>query len=304
MFNIISIDGGGTKTKGVIYTNKGEKLEEIEVGFSNATVNYDKTIENITKCLNYLLEKNYKVDLLVLGISGTKETNIKEKLSLDLQNLYKQKIILITDLEMAYYSYFIEQKGILGIIGTGSSFITIKDQKLKLAGGWGHILQDYGSGYKLSIELIRKAIEQYEKEEYELSEKIKSFYKLNDFSNIKNIVYAEDKKEVARLSRTIFEWLEEEKINNMSKEIIKNIIDKEIINVTNQIYNFYKLNFTKNENIDIIFTGGLVINNDMYYNKIKEQLEKFSSSTITIKRLKVDPVYGGYNIAKRYMEGM
>jgi len=304
MNNIISLDGGGTKTKGVIYSNKGEVLEEIQTGFSNATINYEKTLENITKCLNHLLKKDYKIDLLVLGVSGTKNEVIRQKLMSDLEKEYMQKIILITDLEIAYYSYFKNYDGILGIIGTGSSFITIKSNELKLAGGWGHILQDYGSGYKLSIEIIRETIEQYEKENYELSEKIKSFYKLNDFLDIKNIVYKEDKKEVARLSPQIFKWLVNKDLNKDSKEIIQSIINNEVDKVTYQIYNFYKINFYKNENIDIILTGGVVINNDFYFNCIKQKLKKICGPNVNIEKLKVDPVYGGYNIALRYMKGM
>ncbi|NBI07025.1 BadF/BadG/BcrA/BcrD ATPase family protein [Senegalia massiliensis] len=304
MNNIISLDGGGTKTKGIIYSNKGEVLEEIQTGFSNATINYEKTLENITECLNCLFKKDYKVDLLVLGISGTKNEVIRQKLKSDLEKKYIQKIILITDLEMAYYSYFTSHNGILGIIGTGSSFITIKNNKLKLSGGWGHILQDYGSGYKLSIEIIRETIEEYEKGNYELSEKIKSFYRLNDFLDIKNIVYKEDKKEVAKLSREIFNWLIDDKLSKNLKNIIQHIINSEIDKVANQIYNFYKINFAKQENIDIILTGGVVTNNDFYYNCIKEKLKELCGSNVNIKKLKVDPVYGGYNIALRYMKGM
>ncbi|MBS4536889.1 hypothetical protein GOQ27_00350 [Clostridium sp. D2Q-11] len=304
MYEIISIDGGGTKTKGALYSDSGEILEVVEAGFSNPLVNYEESLNNICKVLNLLLDKSTKDSICILGISGTKELWIKNKLETDLQQKYNQKIILMTDLEVAYYSHFKDKPGILGIIGTGSSLITVKGNTLKMAGGWGHILQDYASGYKLSIETIRAAIDEYEKENNELSDKIKVFYKLEEFSNIKRIVYLEDKREVAKLSPRVFEWLTSNKTSNYGKKILSDIINNEIKNLSNQVYNFYNANFNKDNPIEIVLTGGLVMKNDFYYNNIKESLNNILSKNVSINRLDIDPVFGGFNIGKRVLEGM
>lgn len=304
MYEIISIDGGGTKTKGILYSDKGQILKKVEVGFSNPLVNYRETFINISKTMNLLLEGSKNIKICVLGISGTKEESIKNKLEKELKNKYKQKIILMTDLELAYYSHFTENDGILGIIGTGSSLITKSQDEFKMAGGWGHILQDYGSGYRLAIETIKVAVNEYEFGNRELSNKIKEFYSLKEFLNIKKIVYLENKKEVAKLTPNIFKWIESEEISKSTKIIIYDIVNKEINNISKQIINFYQINYRNNNKItEIILTGGLVINNDMYYNRIKDYIIKKLSDNITVNRLQLDPVYGGYNIGKRYIEG-
>lgn len=300
MYKIISVDGGGTKTKGVLYSSDGNIIREKITGFSNPMVGYNETLENIEEILdNFLDDKN--VEIIVLGIAGTKGKDVKKELLGDLKKRYKTNIILITDLELAYYSHFMERSGIYGIVGTGSAFITIKNNTLKMAGGWGHILQDYGSGYKLSIEVLRLAIDRYELGEKTLSEKIKEFYGLEEFSNIKKIVYKKPKDEVARLTPTIFHWIEEIKDMKL-KILLQEVVDREIIALTDQIYNFYMLNFKDAQDIEILFTGGVIRNNKKYFMGIKRRLkENIPNSIINIQ--KIDPVYGGYNLGKKLMEG-
>lgn len=299
MYKIISVDGGGTKTKGALYNKHGKMLREVTSGFSNPLVNYKNTFKHICEVLDSLLVGE-EVEIMILGIAGTKEKDMQEQLLGDLKNRYKENIVLITDLELAYYSHFIEKNGIFGIVGTGSAFITIKDNVLRIAGGWGHILQDYGSGYKIAIEVLRLAIDRYELGEYILSEKIKNYYGLEEFSNIKRIVYKEPKDEVARLTPSIFSWIEEDRDTNL-KGLLQEVIDREIINLTDQIYNFYSMNFKDGKDIEILFTGGVIKNNRKYFVNIKKRLEEIIPNSI-VNLQEIEPVYGGYNLGKRLIE--
>jgi N-acetylglucosamine kinase-like BadF-type ATPase len=153
----IGIDGGGTKTKGVISKVDGIPIGTVSVGPTNYhSIGIERTTENLKELFKELvLLANARISEITsvafcgAGIDCDKDvavvtTAIK---SLGLSG----KLLVENDALGALVGANGEKKGAMLISGTGSIIMGIDYRgELIRVGGWGHLIGDEGSGYWLS----------------------------------------------------------------------------------------------------------------------------------------------------------
>ncbi|MCF7931255.1 MAG: hypothetical protein K9L02_07080 [Acholeplasmataceae bacterium] len=206
---IIGIDGGGTKTLGVLYNFEGVELNRVEFGFSNFSMGEEEAKQNIEKtldelCKNLEEDRELYIQMGIAGISKLREQNLYKA---KLETMFNAQVSLDSDALIALYSVKKDQNVnvILVIGGTGSVLMIGEDDHVQIVGGFGHLLGDEGSAYHLVTSALKKIIEDKESNQpdTDLSIQILKEIKAPDYQAIKDFVYNENKKTIAGLSRFI-----------------------------------------------------------------------------------------------------
>ena len=102
---IVAIDGGGTKTAGILYSLDGKELRHALKGFSNFAIDEATAKKNIYALIDELLQSlNYNKVYIQMGIAGTSKLFNKERFLKDLENRYRATANLVTDALICLYA--------------------------------------------------------------------------------------------------------------------------------------------------------------------------------------------------------
>lgn len=280
MANTLFIDGGGTKTAALLIKNEDFKIiNSIKLDeMSNLYFNYDKTIETFKKLYLEVEEWNFeKIFISIAGYSETIKTHVLFKELLK-KMFGCNDLIIMKDIEFLSKAYCKSDKDLVMILGTGSAYVGMKNNKLKQFGGWGHLFGDEGSSYSFSQNIIKLAIDEGEVRESKLKASVYKYFKVNTDEEFKKIIYSiEEKNEIANLSKFIISSREHD-------NIIEKIFNKEAALVFMKVMNFDKENKIENIYLD----GGFVRNNPMYLKILKAFFSKTKITLIDWTSLKDD----------------
>lgn len=156
-YTIIGIDGGGTKTRGVLVREGQVRATDIMGTTRIGSVGLSEATERVLNMIRSLCEKaeiqENEIDCVVVGLAGI----WLEEEKLRAINLLKtiarghkitlQDVIFTSDAELALHGAMDGGNGIVTIVGTGSIAIgNPAKKKLVRCGGWGVELDDEGSG--------------------------------------------------------------------------------------------------------------------------------------------------------------
>lgn len=291
---IIGVDGGGTKTEAVAYDLEGNVLGKSLTGFANLINGKEEALKNIVSAIKELTDKYElsKLDGLYLGIAGAETGDNLEVIKATITKEIGVTPVVVNDGELALRAMLKGEDGILTIAGTGSIAFGINKDKSERCGGWGHILGDEGSGYKLSIEAIKNMI--YEKDNS--LEKSKLTIKLMEKINIKEIddvigfVYSSSKDKIA-IGGPVVSMLAEEG-DKLAIEILENEA-KALAKTTENVYR--KLGFEK---CSIGLVGGVVRKSSIFRATFEKALKE-NINVISFIDEDVSPAKGAYYMHKK-----
>lgn len=254
MHYIIGVDGGGTKTEAVAYDLDGNVLDKSLTGFANLINGKEEALNNIVDAIKRLTNEYGLKDLkgLYLGIAGAETGNNVSIIKEEINKKIGITPVVVNDGELALRAMLKGEDGILTIAGTGSIAFGIKENKSARCGGWGHILGDEGSGYKLSIEAIKNMIYEYDNslEKSKLTIKLMEKLNIKEVDEIIDFVYSSSKDKIA-IGGPIVSMLAEE-----GDVLAKKILEDEARALAKTTENVYKkLGFEK---CSIGLVGGVV----------------------------------------------
>lgn len=200
----IGIDGGGTKTKGVLYQDN-RQIDEINGKMGNPIVNFELAVSNVVQIIEQLLSNNHlqysDINCISIGMAGA--STIIDKLTLAFNEKISCRFVVDSDLKMSHVATFKNNDGNLFIAGTGSSLLSRKDGEFIQKGGWGHILGDEGSGYWIGKQILKTYVDylDYAESPLDFCELVPALEELfPDRSTIVQTVYSKPKTEVAKLA--------------------------------------------------------------------------------------------------------
>jgi N-acetylglucosamine kinase-like BadF-type ATPase len=165
----VGVDGGGTKTLGVLSDAEGNILARVHARGSNPIVvgieqAGDLLAELIRRCCDEAGRLIEDVGCVVLGLAGAGSEVERSRLGtamhsrLDRPGAPPFPLIIDTDLRVALEGAFEGGPGVVVIAGTGSSVMGKSENgSLLRTGGWGRTLEDEGSGYHIGL-LALKAV--------------------------------------------------------------------------------------------------------------------------------------------------
>jgi len=164
---VLGVDGGGTRSTGLVADLSGNILTTRETGATNPNVvgfaASAKTIfDLISRCCEEVNCSPDDLRSVVLGVAGARVLEFRERIREEV-NAYSEKrggrplpLSVETDARIALEGAFDGGAGVVLIAGTGSIIIgkTERGEVLSV-GGWGRILGDEGSGFAIGRDGVR-----------------------------------------------------------------------------------------------------------------------------------------------------
>lgn len=210
MAYIVGIDGGGTKTAVIITHEQEDTLLTFTVGpinynggDANAIAASFEEIFNQTKLYCGNLQEVAHICIGAAGISNPLVVNFLEQHVRD--HGYTGPLTITGDQETALYGAQNAMQGIILIAGTGSICFGVNDKGAQhRTGGFGHLIDDEGSGYSIGRDLLSILVQA---EDGRIKDTIipAMVYEQLGLSNVKDIVgfvYNKNttKKDIAQLA--------------------------------------------------------------------------------------------------------
>jgi len=146
---LAGVDAGATTTRAVAVADDGRVVGRASAGPGNPhNAGVKEAAAAIARAVREAAGGPIP-DLVVAGVAGIEDPAIKEGLRAALVTMHAAgKIHLASDAEIALDGAFLGAPGIIVVAGTGSvSWGRDARGNEARAGGWGHILDDAGSGY-------------------------------------------------------------------------------------------------------------------------------------------------------------
>ncbi|OCA99450.1 N-acetylglucosamine kinase [Clostridium beijerinckii] len=290
---VIGVDGGGSKTEATAYDVNGKVIKTTIKGFANLLNNKEKALDNIVASVKEIIVQ-YSIDELegiYMGIAGAEvgenskliKEAIKSKLNID--------CVVMNDAEIALKAMLKGKDGILTIAGTGSVAFGLNKGITARCGGWGSLLGDEGSGYKIAIDAIKGMI--FEKEndlpQSELTKNILKRLEIKSVDEITSFVYSSTKDEIASLAEVVARLGEE------GEEAARGILIREGIKLAKTVISVYKK--LKFEGCSIALAGSVIRKSKI----VRKAFEEYLKENIVVESIvdeEISPTMGAYYINK------
>ena len=289
---IIGIDGGASKTSGIVFDTGGNTLAFDTCLGTNLSLDEIKSSNRIMTLINQLIEKakvNIKdISAIGIGLAGASNKNGRDSLFglLDNFNL-SDKTLITNDIDPIYEYIWNTREGILVNVGTGIICVAKKGDKFIRVAGKGHDNGDLGSGYWIGKEaLIEIGLNNFE--DNGSQELLMHFLNRTKTTNYDDLVSAinesEDKiSDIASLAEDVITL--SEKGNEFSRIIIQHatrLVAEYVIEIRNIIQ-------FGNEDILIAGNGSVLKNN--YFRKELNNALSFDFNEINWVFLDISPAY-------------
>lgn len=165
----IGIEGGGTKTAAMLGGSRKEIIDATLVGATNYhSVGLEKTGEEIGRILSFFKDENNveieEIRGICFGGAGVNCSEDERQIRQLFDSLgYKGKLRVCNDSVVALAGANGCLEGAILISGTGSIAygVDVNGESVRV-GGWGHIIDDAGSGYAIAIDCLKKIVRGYD----------------------------------------------------------------------------------------------------------------------------------------------
>ncbi len=304
---LIGVDGGGTKTHGIIADIEGKVIAESMASSSNFQMLGVEPVAKLLVNLIYELVEKAKcevsdVKLAVLGLTGAGREKDREKIHTAIinyskdQNLQIPEIIIETDARIALEGALMGQPGIILIAGTGSvMFARDINGEIHRVGGWGRFIGDEGSAFVIGREALRAVAKCVDGrgEETILKKMIFEKFGIIDLMQIVSGIYSGE-FDIAKVAPVVMEAAELG--DRVAKKILDDACDELISHVRAMIK---KANF--GDKINLVLLGG-VLQNENYLSRNLRYRIKNELSNVNLLEPLSSPAYGAIVYAKNYLK--
>ncbi|MFH1051189.1 MAG: BadF/BadG/BcrA/BcrD ATPase family protein [bacterium] len=280
-YTVIGIDGGGTRTRGVLVRNS----ETIATTFSGTTrvgaVGVGESCERLINVIKDLCEKadldSLEIDAVVIGLAGVWLEEEKQRSAHLLKTLSRTEGVILNDLivtsdaELAVEGAFNGKPGIVIIVGTGSIALgRTPSGDFVRCGGWGIELDDEGSGAWIGREGITAIFRELDGrgEKTILTKQFAELLPGIDLKAPRTIVkaYAERNFEYQMLTPMVMKSAE--KGDKVALDIITRANNHLVVLLEAIAKNF------KTKTIDVALMGGVVENNTLLSKLLDKEIKK------------------------------
>lgn len=161
---VLGLDCGGTSTQALLAAVTGEILGRGTGGPANYTSHGVKTVVESSKQAIQEALSQAQLDLdtvqssgavLAAGVSGASRQQDQNHITQAFQSEGFQNIVITHDGVIALYGALSGQDGVVVISGTGSIAFGKHGHETARVGGWGYLLGDEGSGFKISLRVLQ-----------------------------------------------------------------------------------------------------------------------------------------------------
>lgn len=263
----IAIDGGGTKTEFVAFSDNGHVIKHLLRGSTNPNVaGAEAAKNNLISGLNELLV-SVRPSGVFLGVAGASTPGNSELLTKAIKSCVRDiPVRVCSDILNVIFSSPCVNKCIAAICGTGSSVFAWDGYELTRYGGWGYLFDGAGSGYDIGCDILRACFalnDGFGKSSIVTNlaqERLggRAIDKLNEF-------YAGGRDVIASMAPCAFEAYRK------GDEVAKRIIERNMKSLAELIQAAKKCSFNGLDT-DIIIAGGLTNDRDVIEKCLRQHL--------------------------------
>lgn len=294
---VIGVDGGGTKTEAAAFDMEGNIIKSSIKGFGNLLNDKEQALNNIEASIKDITDVfgTEGLEYIYLGLAGSEFGNNAKLVEKEIESDFKVPCEVMNDGELALKALLKGENGILTIAGTGSISFGINNKISERAGGWGNLLGDEGSAYKIAIEALKLMINErdYKLPYSNLSISILKYLNINEAEQIVEFVYSKTKDEIAAIASVVSEEAEK------GSEAARNILVTEGVSLAKTTECVYKkLNF---DSCSIGLVGGAIRKSKILRNAFEEYLKQ-RLNIISFIDEDMSPTKGAYYIYRKSFE--
>ena len=152
-----AIDGGGTKTEFILFTEEGHILRHLLRGSTNPNIVGKETAhDNLINGLDELID-GIRISGIFGGIAGSTTSGNTEFLTKAIVSCAGNVPVRVgSDILNVIHSVRGADHCIAVICGTGSSVFSWDGVNLRRFGGWGYLFDGAGSGYDIGCDILRE----------------------------------------------------------------------------------------------------------------------------------------------------
>lgn len=291
----IGIDGGGTKTVGILTTETGEHIARAEAGPSNYhVVSEAKTQKVLAEILTSLFEQaelsRASPVAFCLGMAGLGRAEDRVVIGriCDALGVGKNRI-LTHDAHIALVGGIGKQEGVIIISGTGSIVygIDVHGREAR-AGGWGYLLGDEGSGYDMALKGLQAVARAADgrAESTKLTELVLAQLGLDAPSELIRWAHAASRDVIAQVAEVVFHAAE---IGDRTAKQIIATAAEELARAATVVMK--GLEFT--EPPHIVLSGGNLVHQPLFVEELRNRL------TAPVRLPKHEPAEGAVLLARK-----
>ncbi|MFJ5771863.1 N-acetylglucosamine kinase [Psychrobacillus sp. NPDC093180] len=295
---LLGIDGGGTKTEGVVADAYGNVFVRVVTGPSNPTSMSKEEFERtISELLQQIQSKNpdifNQIEVCFAGMAGVGEKG-SQRYTKELLKKYlpsRTNIFVDNDAVNALYSGTLGEAGIVQIAGTGAiTFGINKNKKVSRVGGWGYLFDDEGSGFYLGNEALKAVFKEHDGRgpSTTLKKQILSYFQLESVPEIIEKVYGREhpKSVIAPISRFVVE----EAINQ--DVVALEIIDEACEKMFHSIKTCHQVLFQNEEPTIIVLSGGVFTDSKLFIQRFQKLAMSSTLPNLMFRKNIIPPVGG------------
>lgn len=270
----IGIDGGGTKTTGAI-SDGNQVLAERTVGPTNCHVAERALITGRIESLLNDLTEFAGVDLkgiacICFGGAGIDTSQDKLYMETVFREIgFAGKLIVCNDALTALVGANSGYEGAILISGTGSIALAVSaDRTWHRVGGWGHLIGDEGSGYRIGRDGFVAIVKSFDKRgpETKLWELYRERHPFETPEDIIEYIYMEsrEKEAVAKFAEVVIGAYE---IDAAARDIVQRAVDElfEMIVAINEIMKW--------EPFKLSVAGSVLTKSSLMYELLRSRIE-------------------------------
>jgi len=157
----LAIDAGGTKTDYVLADDVRElgrarsgTIKRLRADEQTTALNLEAGLAQLSVLTGVSMSA---VDRTCIGTAGEKVPLVADWLVKAFRQRVGGDLLLLGDVEIAFDAAFRGSAGVLVLAGTGSNVAgRVGSRPMITAGGWGPVLSDQGSGYRIGSQALRR----------------------------------------------------------------------------------------------------------------------------------------------------
>ncbi|WP_334351457.1 BadF/BadG/BcrA/BcrD ATPase family protein [Companilactobacillus sp. HBUAS56257] len=270
MSYVIGIDSGGTHIVGQAFNEDNQLLSQVQSGPGNIFLNEEETLKNLSEVIDSLITQHGRANCkyILIGIAGVETKGNSKEVAEKLTQKFQIKTYVISDAQLALLNGLEGKDGTLVISGTGSVVYGRQNQQMLRFGGWGNLLGDTGSAYKITVTAMKKMLHQYDlgKTSSLQSTLLAQLDAQSPKEAVKNF-YALNRKEIAAIALEIAKLAD-----NADQEAIE-VIKEEALALSNEIIGLFS-RYQGQHPKDIALSGSVLVHNAMFRKFLTENVLK------------------------------
>ncbi|MDM9381955.1 BadF/BadG/BcrA/BcrD ATPase family protein [Chlorogloeopsis sp. ULAP01] len=320
MSYVLGIDGGGSKTVCILMDGSRKVLGRGEAGASNyQSIGIEAAFLSIRCAVNTAvieglkLTDNIKIEAICFGLAGvgrSQDTEVVKNIFEELKSsqflpidwaIHPSNIVICNDALIALIGGIGNNIGIVVSAGTGSIIFGRNSQgKPKRVGGWGYILGDEGSAYKIAVAGMQAALKAYDGREIltRIIEDLQQHLGLASIEDLIEVIYRRGwgVKEIAALAPII------DAAAAQGDEVAIKIIDEAVEELVKATSTVVDAIFSPREFIEVVTTGSVWQSKCNMREKYVASIEtRFPSVKVILPRH--EPAYGACLLALKKLVG-